>query len=163
MDIKILHDIFTADQHAITHWQMAIRGVFTFFLTIILLSVAGRRAFGKYAPFDIVFGIIIGSVISRAITGNANYVGAILTSFAMALAYRLLSYARVKSKFVNKILKGKPIPLVRNGKIFEDGLIQGDITKEDIFEAMRENGLDNINEIREAYLESNGKISLIKK
>jgi uncharacterized membrane protein YcaP (DUF421 family) len=163
MDIKVLQEIFTADQHTISYWQMAIRGVFTFFLTIILLSVAGRRAFGKYASFDIVFGIIIGSVISRGITGNANYFGAMLTSFSMALVYRLLSYARVKSNFVNKILKGEPIPLVKDGKIFEEGLFRGDITKEDIFEAMRENGLDDLVDIREAYLESNGKISIIKK
>lgn len=161
--MEVLYQIFTADQHNITFWQMAIRGIVTFFLTLILLSVAGRRAFGKYAPFDIVFGIIIGSVISRAITGNANYFGAILTSFTMALVYRILSYARVKSRYVNRILKGNPIPLVRNGKIFEEGLFRGDITKEDIFEAMRENGLDDVLDIREAYLESNGKISIIKK
>lgn len=66
--------IIGPDSNAINWWQMCIRGVLIFCIALLLVRVGDRRIFNKNAAFDIVLSIILGSVLSRAITGNAPFV-----------------------------------------------------------------------------------------
>src|SRR5215207_3310251 len=55
----------------LTPGQMALRAVLTFVLTVAIVRLGNKRLFGKGTAFDLVVAIMIGSVMSRAIT-NAS-------------------------------------------------------------------------------------------
>jgi uncharacterized membrane protein YcaP (DUF421 family) len=50
---------------------MSLRGLSVFLFGLALLRVFGRTAFGKQSPLDIVVAIVVGSNLSRTLTGNA--------------------------------------------------------------------------------------------
>src|SRR5476651_269417 len=51
--------------------QMALRAVIIYVVTICIVRIGKKRFMGGATVFDVILGIIVGSVASRAITGNA--------------------------------------------------------------------------------------------
>src|SRR4051812_39909404 len=53
--------------------QMSARAVYAYVLLIAVARLGHRRLLDRTTPFDIVLGILLGSIGSRAITGNAPF------------------------------------------------------------------------------------------
>ncbi len=64
--------------------QMALRAVITFVVTVAVIRLGNKRLFGKGTAFDNVVAIMIGSVMSRAITASGS--GTMLATWAAGLA-----------------------------------------------------------------------------
>lgn len=56
----------------ITWWQMCVRAAVVFAYGVLAFRLTYRRFFGQSTDFDIVVAILIGSTLSRALTGNAR-------------------------------------------------------------------------------------------
>src|SRR4051794_9298062 len=91
-----LIDIFGATSH-ITWLQECARGVLIFFYGLALVRLAGRRVFGKWAALDIVVSIIVGSNLSRALTGNAELWGTLAATTLLILLHWILAHAAARS------------------------------------------------------------------
>ena len=160
---ELFRDIIGPDSNAINWWQMSIRGVITFMLTLLLIRFGDNRIFGKNSAFDIALGVILGSILSRAITGNAPFLPALLTSFVLVMLHRLLAYLACRSSIGN-FIKGKTYQLMKNGEMLSDQMEQQKITKNDLEEAMRTTGnTTDLGEVEAAFLERSGSISIINK
>ena len=160
---ELFRDIIGPDSNAINWWQMSIRGVITFMLTLSLIRFGDNRIFGKNSAFDIALGVILGSILSRAITGNAPFLPALLTSFVLVLLHRVLAYLACRTH-IGQIIKGKTYQLVKNGEMLHDQMNHHRITKNDLEEAMRTNGkTTKLEDVEAAFLERSGSISIINK
>ena len=144
--------------------QMIDRAVVMFFITLLLIRIAGRRAFGTKTAFDNIIVIMLGAVLSRAVVGVSPFVPTVLASLALVLVYRLFAYLSVSNDNLSHLLKGKEMSLYKNGKINENNLKKCSISKGDLLEGVRQQGnVKALNEIEEAIMERNGEISVIKK
>ena len=63
--------IFGVDAH-LSWAQECARAVLVFAYGLLLVRVAGRRIFGKWSALDIIVSIVVGSNLSRALTGSAE-------------------------------------------------------------------------------------------
>ncbi len=54
--------------------QMICRAIVSFFLTLVLIRIAGIRTFGKKTPFDNVITIMLGSIFSRVVVGASPFI-----------------------------------------------------------------------------------------
>jgi hypothetical protein len=57
--------------------QMALRAVVVYVVTVIIVRLGKKRFMGQGTAFDVILGIILGSIVSRAITGNAPFFAAL--------------------------------------------------------------------------------------
>jgi uncharacterized membrane protein YcaP (DUF421 family) len=142
--------------------QVALRTVVVYSFGLIAVRLADRRVLGKNTAFDVVVGVVLGSVLSRAINGT----GAILATMggvAILLAMHwLLAFLSSRSKRLSLLLKGKPRLLVREGKILWDEMRRNHISEGDLEEMIRLHGrLWRPEEVGSACLERNGEISAI--
>ena len=78
----------------------------------------------------------------------------------MGLEY-LLSVAAVKSVRLRGILAGKPSLLVVRGRIDQTQMRKNRITPDELAEALRSNGVLDMNEVEYAILETNGEVNVI--
>jgi uncharacterized membrane protein YcaP (DUF421 family) len=77
----------------------------------------------------------------------------------MHWAFAMLS---VRMHWLSASLKGTRIPLVRDGKVLEDGMRRANITEEDFAEALRlQVHDDDPSKVQAAYMERSGAISVI--
>jgi len=153
------------DGDTLTWWQMAIRAAVVFVAALIIIRLGNRRTFGKNSAFDIVLGIIYGSILSRAITGNSPFWPTLAAALALVLLHRLVALVSFYSNFgFGDFAKGKRSKLADDGKLDHDAMESQKITGEDLREAMRESGSEGkLEDMQAPYLERSGKISSIMK
>lgn len=160
--VEFWNDLLEADSDSITTLQMIVRGIIVFFVGLIVIRIGGKRVFGKSAAFDIVVGIIIGSILSRAITGNAPLIPTVLTALVLVLLHKFLGYLSVIVPGMGNLIKGKEVLLVKDGKIIQDAMKGSGIGEKDLFEALRtEAKTKDLSQFKEAYLERSGEISFV--
>lgn len=158
-----IREVIGPDSVAINWWQMVIRGIFVFMFSLMLVRLGDNRIFGKSTTFDIVLSIILGSLLSRAITGNAPFFSTVITSAALVLLHMVLAKLAVYTH-IGKFIKGREQQLVKDGRLLEETMRKQQITEHDILEAVRQKGRTlGLEEVEAAFLERDGSISIITK
>lgn len=151
-------------EETLTWWQMSIRAVVVFIAALIIMRIGNKRIFGKHTAFDIVLGIMYGSILSRAITGNSPFWPTLCAALVLVLLHRFLAFlAYSTSGPFGNFIKGRPVMLVKKGKLLEEELKKNSLTENDLEEAMRSGGVTRIEEIEYACLERSGDITIIRK
>lgn len=144
-------------------WQECARAALIFVYGFAVVRITGRRVFGKWAALDIIVSIVIGSNLSRALTGQAPLVGTLAgTTLLMALHW-LLAQAAARSPRISKLLEGTMSELMRDGVAKPSTLAREGISEADLNEAVRVAGLAQLSEAQLIALEPSGKISVVKR
>ncbi len=157
-----LHRLIGDSADTLLWWQMVIRGVVVFGYLVALARLADRRAFGRLSVFDLVLGMVLGSTLSRAMTGNAPLLPTLATGVALVLMHRLLGRVSFSSDRLEQLIKGRKILLVEQGRPLPEALQRTAITERDLFEALHQTSAKlHLADVKKAYLERNGKISFI--
>ncbi len=161
--MELLHSLLGLYKNNIDAYQMAARVIVLFFISLLLLRIAGLRTLGKQSSFDTFTLLMLGSIMGRAVVTDQSFGGSILASFVLVILHRLLAWITFRSKKAGALIKGRNILLVRNGKRQQENLSATHITEEDILEALRKDvSVASLDKIKEVYLERSGDISFIK-
>jgi uncharacterized membrane protein YcaP (DUF421 family) len=150
------------DQGADTQ-QLCIRAVLLFVFGIACIRIAGRRTFAHYSPLDIIVALIVGSSISRVMTGKADVIPACSATLTLVVLHRLVALAALRWKMLAWLVKGRPLPLIKDGEIDTRALRRANISPADLHEAIRLQRVENASEVQLAMLEGGGKVSVIRK
>lgn len=144
--------------------QMAVRAFVVFVWLLVLLRVANQRVIGRASGGDVMLLVVLGSVLSRAVNGAANFFPTLGASLVLVLLYRVLMAAAFKFHVVSLLAKGSDCVLVRNGQIEWEAMRRSRVTIDDLLEHVRQNGnTTTIEEVREARLERSGEISIVRR
>jgi uncharacterized membrane protein YcaP (DUF421 family) len=74
--------------------------------------------------------------------------------------FDLLGY---KSKLFERIFEPKALHIIKDGKLLRQNMKSEMITYDEIVSQMRQQGIEDIGEVKQACLESDGHFSFIKK
>ncbi len=158
-----LHWCIGSDALPLLWWQMVVRGVLIFLYTLLLVRFSGTRVFAKHTSFDIVVGVMLGSIMSRAVTGNARFFPALAAATALVALHWLLTWITVRYPRLGTVIKGSRVLLVKDGRIDSAALRRCRMTEHDLLAAVRcSGGIDDVAAVRAAFLERNGQISVIR-
>jgi uncharacterized membrane protein YcaP (DUF421 family) len=145
--------------------QECTRAVVIFFYGLVMLRLSGRRTFAHMSAVDLIISIIVGSNLSRAMTGDVPFWGTLASVAVLVALHVIVAYGAAKSPAIARCIEGDAVMLVKDGAILEGPRLGSKISLMDIEEALREKGLDGLAEIskaRKLMLEPSGKISVIK-
>jgi uncharacterized membrane protein YcaP (DUF421 family) len=145
----------------ITWWQMSVRAGIIFAFGIALLRLAGRRAFGRQSALDIVLTVLIGSNLSRALTGGAPFFATLAGTAALVALYWLSIHVTQRFHWVGYVLKGADIALVREGRADRAAMRRVGVSEQDLHEAIRAERTERLDDVKLATLERSGHISVI--
>jgi len=148
----------------LTFLQMTSRCVAVFVVGLTLVRLADRRFMARNAAFDVLLGIVLGSVLSRAVNGQAPFFPTLGASAVLIVLHRLIGTLASRYRPIARLVKDSPAVLVRDGRIDVEVLRRHDIGEDDLEENLRLNGNEaGVANILEARLERNGLISVIRK
>ncbi len=157
------HFYIGSDPRTILWWQMCIRGILIFFWALLMVRIGGKRIFGKFTGFDIVLSVILGSILSRALTGNARFIPTIAAASTITLLHIVLANISFYTKVLGHIIKGNETLLIKDGEILWENMRKANVTEHDLREELRLNASrETFEGIKSAYLERSGSISFIK-
>ena len=143
---------------------MTLRAVIVFVLLLIFVRCGARRFLSKLSAIDMLVAIMIGSIGSRAITGNSTFGPSILSIAALIALHWAFSFASFHTSRLGFWLKGEAVQLVKDGKLATQAMSRCQITRRDLQEAARTSGVDDgLENVQDAWLERDGSISVIPK
>src|ERR671929_1749514 len=91
--------------------QMALRAVVVYVVTVLVVRLGKKRFMGRATAFDVILGIMLGSIVSRAVTGNAPLFPALVASAALVLMHWLFSAIAMRWHGFGDAIKGRPTVL----------------------------------------------------
>jgi len=155
---------FIGEGKEVNIFQMAIRAAIIFLIALVLIRFSGRRTFGMLSPFDNVISILLGAILSRSVIGASPFFATIAASFVIVILHRLFAWIALYNDAFGSLIKGNSKIIYTEGKIIRKNMKRFFITDKDLLEEVRLQGnVESLDEIKSAYVERNGKITIIKK
>lgn len=132
-------------------------------LAFLVFRAMGKRTVGKMAPFDVAVIIIIGEAVAFGMEEpDKPILMSVVPVVLLGLLQILLTWVNQRSRRVEVFTQGNPTILVRDGQVQRQNLAAERLTMQDLMPALREKGIEQLSDVKEARLEPNGQISVIK-
>ncbi|WP_313915183.1 YetF domain-containing protein [Tahibacter sp.] len=148
----------------LSSWEFVARAAVVYFAIMVLVRISGKRTVGEFTPFDLVVVILIGESTQGALTGgDESVIGALIVSATLIALNYTVGFVTTRSKLADKIVEGEAVLLVRDGCVLAEALKRNNLPESDLDEALRAEGVEERSEVRRAFLETDGTISVIKR
>lgn len=157
----MLHELVA---FSVSPWEIMLRGTLMYWFLFLVFRFLLRRDIGNVGIGDFLFVVIVADASQSAMSGDAKTVadGVLLVSTLVFWNY-LFDYVSYKSPFIRRFSEPQSIMLVKNGKLILRNMQREYITRSEVQAKMREEGIEDINEIKEMRLEPDGSISVLRK
>ncbi len=138
-----------------------IRTIFLYLVLIGVIRLMGKRQIGEMEPAEFVVTMLVANLASIPMQdgGIPLYSGLvpILTVLGVEL---ILSGLCIRSVKFRRLLCGKPVILIENGKILRKNLDRTRVSLDELTELLRQKDVLQIDTVQYAILETNGNLSV---
>jgi len=142
--------------------ETVIRVVVVYALVWACFRILGKRELTQMSPFELVTLLLIPQLFSRALTRqDYSMTNAIIAATTLCTLVFITSAMSYRSRGFARIVQARPTVLVQRSTLIEEHLNRERIAPEDIFSAMHKVGLERLDQVEWAILESDGRIALI--
>ena len=144
--------------------ELIIRGSAMYLFLFVLFRVVIRRRVGAVGMADILVLVIIADAAQNGMSGEYKSVteGAILVATIVAWDY-LIDWLNYHVPALHSVLEAPPLPLIRDGRLLHRNLRHEFVTEEELKSKLREKGVADFSEVKEARMESDGEVSVLKR
>lgn len=157
-----LEQIFGMESQEVNFLQLIARSIVIYLIGIALVRLGNKRFVGKMTAFDIIIAIIIGSLLSRAITNTNLFFTVLPACLMLILMHRLFAFIASYSDRFGDWIKGNERVVVENGEILWNAMLKSHLSEQDLMQTLRLNAnTSDVAKIKIARLERNGDISFI--
>lgn len=143
--------------------EFVVRAFVIYLFLLVLFRLTGKRMLSELSTFDFILLLIISEATQNALVGDDK---SLTTGMAVILTLVMLevamSYLKKRFKSVEKAMEGAPVMLVDRGRVIEEHLTKTHVSRDDILQTARQHqGLERMDQIKYAVLETSGGISVI--
>lgn len=141
--------------------QVILRAFIVFVATLILARIAHKRFFAKKNAFDVIMALILASMLARTINGKEPLFPTLAGGLFLVLLHRTLSWIAFRFPGFDNLIKGHRNCLIVDGVINREVLQKHSVTEEDLTEQLRLRKVQKAQDVRAAYLERSGEVSVL--
>jgi uncharacterized membrane protein YcaP (DUF421 family) len=143
--------------------EIVIRASVIFFFLLVLTRGLKRRTLADMAPFEMLLLVTLGDIVQQGITQeDFSLTGAILAVSTFSFWITVLSFATWRWRGIGRVVDGVPVVIVQDGEAVEAVMAAERMPLDELHEAARQEGIDDLAKVRVAVLEPSGRISFIK-
>jgi len=141
---------------------IVLRVVLVYVALVVMVRVAGKREIGQLGPLDLLAMLILSETVSPALTAQDDSLPAALTAAATLIVLTAgMGRLAYRSRRIERLIEGRPVELVREGKLDAAAAQQERVTRQELETALRRGGVETVTEVRRAVIEPNGEITVI--
>lgn len=147
----------------VSPWEIVVRGSSIYWLLFLLFRFVLRRDVGSIAIADVLLLVLIADASQNAMSGGYDSVaeGAVLVA-TIAFWNYALDWAAYRFDWVRRVIEPGPLLLVRRGRPLRANMRQELLTLDDLKSKLRQQGIEDLREVKAAFMESDGSISVIR-
>ncbi|NKI94634.1 YetF domain-containing protein [Rhizobacter sp. SG703] len=142
--------------------ELVVRGTLIYWFLFLMFRFVLRRDVGSVGIADVLLVVLIADASQNAMAGGYETVaeGCVLVLTLMGWNWAL-DWASYRFDSVRRFAEPPPLLLVRHGRVLHRNLRQEFLTLDDLQSQLRQNGVSNLAEVRTAFMESDGRFSVI--
>jgi uncharacterized membrane protein YcaP (DUF421 family) len=142
--------------------ETVIRVTVVYLFLMVGLRVLGKREFGQLSPLELVSLLLIPELVSNALQSEDFSLVDALVAVSTLLALTVLTSMLLHmNKTAQRVIDGEPAVLVAHGQLAVDAMNRERVTTDEIFSEMHKSGLERLEQVAWAILETEGTITIV--
>ena len=143
--------------------QIVLRTGVIYLLVLIGVRLSGKREVGQMTPFDLTLLLLLSNSVQNAMTGpDTSLLGGVIAATTLLIVNYLVADVAGASRRFRKLVEGEPSLLVHDGTIIESHMAKERVSMDELHRALREHGINGLDQVALAVLEVDGSISCLK-
>lgn len=152
-------DLFRVDTPLL---ELVARGSILYVAILVLMRCMPRRTGGELATMDLVLLFMIAGAASNAL-GDSDSVTESVVLIAVLMGWNVLvNAASYRFRWIEGLVSAPPVQVIRNGKMIRRNMRREFLTEEELMGSLREQGIGAIDEVKAAFIESEGALSVVR-
>jgi uncharacterized membrane protein YcaP (DUF421 family) len=141
----------------------ALRATIIYVVLLVVVRLMGKRTVGSATAFDFMVALILSEVVDEPIYGDVPMAQALVVIGVVAGWHTVNSWLSYRSQRWDRLTGGEPTVLVKDGVMDRDGMRQERVNEEELWSLLRLQGIEDLHDVKEATLEPDGALSVIKR
>jgi uncharacterized membrane protein YcaP (DUF421 family) len=144
--------------------EIVARSSVAFFFVFLLLRGMKRKTLSDLSPLELILLVVLGDLVQTGVTQEDYSVsGVILSVSTFAFWVAVMNWLTWRSDRARRVIEGVPLVVIDDGKPVMKTLQLEQIPLAELYESARQQGIDDLADVRLGVLEVSGKISFIKR
>ena len=144
--------------------ELFIRGTAMYGFLLLVFRTFLQRDLGAVGIADVLILVLIADAAQNAMAGEYRSISDGLVLVSTLLGWNvLLDYLAFRFPRLRRVLQAPTLRLVQDGRILRRNLRTERLTTDELMAKMREHGISDLSEVHEAFMESDGTITVIPK
>ncbi len=142
--------------------EIVARGTAVYLVLFILLRVVLKREAGTVGVTDLLVIVLLADAAQNAMAGTYTTIGdglllvLVIVFWAVALNWLAFRFPRLRP-----LIQPPALKLVNEGRVLRKNMARELVTEEELVSAVRLEGLESVEQVKAAYIEGDGRISII--
>ena len=157
-------DLVKAFVPDVSVFEMVVRGAIMYLSMFVLLRVVLRGRLGSMTSSDLLVLVIISDAAQNGMSSNYTSItdGIVLVATIVGMSW-LFDWLGYHVAFMGRFVHPQRKPLIINGRVIRKNLADELMTEDELMTQLRLQGAEEIQQVKAAYLEGNGDISVIRR
>jgi uncharacterized membrane protein YcaP (DUF421 family) len=153
--------VFTP-QHSLL--ELFVRGTIMYLVIFVLLRVVVRRQTGGIGMADVLVIVLIAEVAGNGISDSFQSVVESTVLVGTVLFWStLIEWLQSRYPVFERLVRDPKLKLIENGRMLRKNMREEFVSVEELLAQLREKGLEDCREVKAAYMEADGRISVIRR
>ncbi|WLS80634.1 DUF421 domain-containing protein [Erwinia pyri] len=155
------HRFLLNDQQASFLVEVAFRVLIAYIVVFTFLKISGRRGIRQLSLFELVIILTLGSA-SGDVTfyDDVPVLPVIMVFVVLLFLYRFTTFLTAHIPRFSRWIEGDVVTLIKDGLYELESLDRHNISENEFFMELRQNGVEHLGQVRLAILEIDGEISI---
>jgi uncharacterized membrane protein YcaP (DUF421 family) len=140
---------------------IALRISFTYLYILALLRFSGKRSVDTLSPLDFLVGLIFGNLTGYIVWGNVPLSQGVVAITSIMLLHTLIAAIETHVTPFHHLVGSTPSLVVDHGSVQRNILRQERVAEDELWAELRLKEKDDLSEVREAYFEPGGQVSVL--
>lgn len=142
--------------------NVAVRSLCVYLFMVIAIRLFGKNQLSQLNAGDVVLLLLISNAVQNAMVGpDTSLQGGIVAALVLFAANFILKRLMFSNRSFESFMQDEPVILIRDGIADQTALNRVKITENELEEAIREHGIENIKDVKLSVLEVDGNISVV--
>jgi len=138
-----------------------LRTIILYLVLIASVRLLGKRQIGQMEASEFVVAMLVADLASIPMqNGSIPLLSGLIPILTVVGLELVLSFGVMKSILLRRILCGKPVILIDNGRILQENLRSARITLDELISHLRQKDILDLNRVQYAILETDGNLSV---
>lgn len=140
--------------------EVVYRAAFVFAFLWFITRVTGRATLGELSTFQLLLYVTMGDLVQQAVTAqDYSVTSSVLAIGTFSLLTVFLAWVNSRVSFARPLTHGTPVVIVDRGEPVAENMRTERVSMEDLMAAARNDGIESLDDVKVAVLETNGRIS----